>query len=65
MTTLPWGGTEGVGWRREDVFVSNAVLCNPRDAGGRNDTPTSAEMTPVTSPGSCDASRRVTIMPKA
>ena len=35
---------EGVGWRREDVFVSNAVLCNPRDAGGRNDTPTSAEM---------------------
>jgi uracil-DNA glycosylase family 4 len=35
---------EGIGWRREDVFVSNAVLCNPRDAGGRNDTPTSAEM---------------------
>ena len=35
---------EGVGWRRDDVFVSNAVLCNPRDAGGRNDTPTSAEM---------------------
>ena len=35
---------EGIGWRRDDVFVSNAVLCNPRDAGGRNDTPTSAEM---------------------
>jgi uracil-DNA glycosylase len=35
---------EAVGWRREDVFVSNAVLCNPRDVGGRNDTPTSAEM---------------------
>ena len=34
----------GIGWRRDDVFVSNAVLCNPRDARGRNDTPTSAEM---------------------
>jgi uracil-DNA glycosylase family 4 len=35
---------EGIGWRRGDVFVSNAVLCNPRDAGGRNDTPTATEI---------------------
>jgi len=29
---------------REQVFVTNAVLCNPRDAQGRNDTPTRAEL---------------------
>lgn len=35
---------ESIGWRREDVFVSNAVLCNPRDAQGRNATPSAAEI---------------------
>ncbi len=27
------------GWRRTDVFVSNAVLCNPRDERGNNRPP--------------------------
>ena len=32
------------GWHRADVFVTNAVLCNPRSADGRrNRLPTSAE----------------------
>lgn len=35
---------EGIGWSRDDVFVSNAVLCNPRDARDRNDTPTAEEI---------------------
>jgi uracil-DNA glycosylase family 4 len=30
--------------RREDVFVTNAVLCNPLDAEGRNRRPHRAEM---------------------
>ena len=34
---------ERAGWRRDEVFVSNAVLCNPRDAEGRNDAPSRAE----------------------
>lgn len=29
---------------RDDVFISNAVLCNPQDAHGRNDEPTAAEL---------------------
>ncbi|HLI26576.1 MAG TPA: uracil-DNA glycosylase [Chloroflexota bacterium] len=32
------------GLRREAVFVTNAVLCNPRDAAGRNARPTAAEL---------------------
>lgn len=32
------------GIRREDVFVTNAVLCNPVDARGRNRTPSAAEV---------------------
>ncbi len=32
------------GWTRNDVFISNAVLCNPRDAGGRNRTPRAEEV---------------------
>ncbi|MBX5493110.1 MAG: uracil-DNA glycosylase [Chloroflexi bacterium] len=32
------------GLRREAVFVTNAVLCNPRDAKGRNARPTRAEL---------------------
>ena len=33
-----------VGISREDIFVSNAVLCNPRDEGGNNATPTAEEI---------------------
>lgn len=32
------------GWTRDDVLISNAVLCNPRKANGRNDRPTAAEI---------------------
>jgi|GEM_PF-152833 len=33
-----------VGWRREDVFITNAILCNPRDGEGNNGTPTPEEV---------------------
>lgn len=33
-----------VGWRREQVFITNAVLCNPQEGKGINDTPTSEEI---------------------
>src|SRR5207245_2096744 len=29
---------------RSDVFITNAVLCNPRDEKGNNDTPTKSEI---------------------
>jgi uracil-DNA glycosylase family 4 len=32
------------GLRRDEVFVTNAVLCNPQDAAGRNDEPSAAEL---------------------
>ena len=32
------------GLLREDVFITNAVLCNPKDEKGRNDRPTSREV---------------------
>lgn len=32
------------GWTREEVFISNAVLCNPRDEGGRNRPPRTREV---------------------
>lgn len=32
------------GWRRTDVFITNAVLCNPQDERGKNDTPTTEEI---------------------
>jgi uracil-DNA glycosylase len=31
-------------WNRSDVFITNAVLCNPRDERGNNDTPTRKEI---------------------
>lgn len=31
------------GWRREELFVTNAVLCNPQDAAGRNRPPSAVE----------------------
>jgi uracil-DNA glycosylase family 4 len=30
--------------RRENIFVTNAVLCNPKDDGGNNSTPTKEEV---------------------
>jgi uracil-DNA glycosylase family 4 len=33
-----------IGWRRETVFVTNAVLCNPRAESGLNGTPTAEEI---------------------
>jgi uracil-DNA glycosylase len=35
---------EGAGIDRAGVFVTNAVLCNPRDAAGRNARPSPAEL---------------------
>jgi uracil-DNA glycosylase family 4 len=32
------------GWRRQDVFITNAVICNPRDERGNNTAPTSREI---------------------
>jgi DNA polymerase len=32
------------GWQRSDVFVTNAVLCNPQDGSGRNRPPRAAEL---------------------
>ena len=31
-------------WRRSDLFVTNAVLCNPRDEDGNNDAPARKEI---------------------
>ncbi len=33
-----------VGWRRDDVFITNSVLCNPRLENGNNDTPSPEEI---------------------
>ncbi len=33
-----------IGWRRKDIFITNAVLCNPKQENGNNATPTSEEM---------------------
>jgi uracil-DNA glycosylase family 4 len=33
------------GWSRRDLFITNAVLCNPRDGHGRNRPPTRIELT--------------------
>lgn len=33
-----------IGWSRDDLFVTNAVLCNPRAESGNNGTPTQAEV---------------------
>jgi DNA polymerase len=33
-----------VNWSRNEVFVTNAVLCNPRDSQDRNDRPTDREL---------------------
>ena len=33
-----------VNWRREDVFATNALLCNPQDSAGNNDKPKKSEI---------------------
>ena len=33
-----------ISWRREEIFITNALLCNPRDEKGTNGTPASEEI---------------------
>lgn len=33
-----------IGWARDDVFITNAILCNPQDEKGNNATPTKDEI---------------------
>ncbi len=33
-----------VGWNREEIFITNAVLCNPKQENGNNGTPTLEEI---------------------
>ena len=33
-----------IGWSREEVFITNAILCNPQDENGNNSTPTKDEI---------------------
>lgn len=32
------------GWKREDIFITNAILCNPREKNGNNGTPSIDEI---------------------
>ncbi len=33
-----------IGWNREEIFITNAILCNPQDEHGNNATPTKEEI---------------------
>jgi uracil-DNA glycosylase family 4 len=33
-----------INWKREDIFITNAILCNPQDINGNNATPTNIEI---------------------
>ncbi len=44
-----------IGWNRKDIFITNAILCNPRDESGNNSTPTPDEIK------NCSAYLRMTI----
>lgn len=33
-----------IGWSRNDIFITNAILCNPQDENGNNATPTKEEV---------------------
>ncbi|WP_313164660.1 uracil-DNA glycosylase family protein [Sedimentibacter sp.] len=33
-----------IGWKREDIFITNSILCNPQDESGNNSTPTIEEI---------------------
>ena len=35
---------QAIGWRREDIFITNAILCNPQNINGNNTTPTDDEI---------------------
>src|SRR4029077_6182361 len=50
------------GLRRADVFVTNAVLCNPQDAAGRNAPPAPAELRACA--GHLDATLEVVAAPR-
>ncbi len=51
---VPFGGDESgrrldrlleaAGWRRDNVFITNAILCNPLDESGRNRAPRATEL---------------------
>lgn len=33
-----------IGWSRQDVFITNSILCNPQDENGNNSTPNKEEI---------------------
>lgn len=33
-----------IGWNRDEIFITNAILCNPQDEHGNNATPTDIEV---------------------
>lgn len=33
-----------IGWSRNEIFITNAILCNPREENGNNDTPSLSEI---------------------
>ncbi len=33
-----------IGWKRDEIFITNAILCNPRSQDGNNATPTQDEI---------------------
>ncbi len=33
-----------IGWKREQIFITNSILCNPREENGNNATPTNDEI---------------------
>jgi uracil-DNA glycosylase family 4 len=33
-----------IGWKRDDVFITNSILCNPQDEKGNNSTPIKEEI---------------------
>jgi len=33
-----------IGWKRKDIFITNAILCNPRKEDGNNGTPSATEI---------------------
>jgi len=38
------GFLKNIGWSRDQIFITNAVLCNPRDTNGNNDKPSNEEI---------------------
>lgn len=35
---------ESINWKRENIFITNAILCNPREESGNNGTPHTTEV---------------------